>query len=102
MAKKKRKTRTSKKTQEQPIVSKMVYLIVTLVFFIVANMYCTDLLLDEMDLGLTVSNPVFALRYVQNTGAAFSLLEEYPYAVTILSVFALLLVLSPSIWSING
>ena len=99
MAKKKRKTRTSKKTQKQPIVSKMVYLIVTLVFFIVANMYCTDLLLDEMDLGLTVSNPVFTLRYVQNTGAAFSLLEEYPYAVTILSVIALLVVL---VYTVNN
>ena len=77
----------------------MVYLILTLIFFIVANMYCTDLLLDEMDLGLRVVNPVFTLRYVQNTGAAFSMLEEYPYAVIILSAVALLVVL---IYTINN
>ncbi len=99
MAKKKRRTRISKKAQEQPIISKMAYLIITLVFFIASNMYLTDMLLEEMDLGLVVSNPVFALRYVQNTGAAFSLLEGYPYAVTILSVIALLVVL---VYTVNN
>jgi len=99
MAKKKRKSNKASKIVESSITSKMLYLIITLVFFIASNMYLTDLLLDEMDLGLSVVNPVFSLRYVENTGAAFSLLETYPYAVIALSVIALIIVL---VYTINN
>ncbi|MBR1908166.1 signal peptidase II [bacterium] len=99
MAKKKRKSNKLTKIAESSITSKMIYLIVTLIFFIASNMYLTDLLLDEMDLGLTVVNPVFSLRYVENTGAAFSLLENYPYAVIALSAAALIVVL---VYTINN
>ena len=99
MTKKKRKSNKAERIVESSITSKMIYLIVTLVFFIFANMYFTDLLLDEMELGLTVVNPVFALKYVQNTGAAFSLLENYPYAVIALAAIALVCVL---VYTINN
>ena len=99
MAKKKRKSNNAEKIVESSITSKMIYLVVTLAFFIAANMYLTDLLLDEMNLGLTVVNPVFTLKYVQNTGAAFSILENYPYAVMALSGIALVFVL---VYTINN
>jgi len=99
MTKKKRKSNKVEHIVESSITSKMIYLIVTLVFFIFANMYLTDLLLDEMELGLTVINPVFALKYVQNTGAAFSILENYPYAVIALAAIALIIVL---VYTINN
>lgn len=99
MTKKKRKSNKAERIVESSITSKMIYLIVTLIFFIAANMYLTDLLLDEMDLGLTVVNPVFTLKYVQNTGAAFSILENYPYAVIALAAIALVCVL---VYTINN
>jgi len=99
MAKKKRKSNKAEKIIESSITSKLIYLVVTLVFFILANMYLTDLLLEEMELGLTVVNPVFSLKYVQNTGAAFSILENYPYAIIALAVIALIIVL---VYTINN
>ncbi len=99
MTKKKRKSNKAERIVESSITSKMIYLIVTLVFFVLANMYLTDLLLDEMEMGLTVVNSVFTLKYVQNTGAAFSLLENYPYAVIALAGIALVVVL---IYTINN
>ncbi len=99
MARKKRKSNKVEKIVESSITGKMVYLIVTLVFFIAANMYLTDLLLDEIELGLSVANPVFILKYVQNTGAAFSVLENYPYAIIAISVIALIVVL---VYTINN
>lgn len=99
MTRKKRKSNKAEQIVESSITSKMIYLVVTLIFFILANMYLTDLLLDEMELGLTVVNPVFTLKYVQNTGAAFSLLENYPYAVIVLAAIALIIVL---VYTINN
>lgn len=99
MTRKKRKSNKAERIVESSITSKMIYLLVTLVFFVLANMYLTDLLLDEMELGLTVVNPVFALKYVQNTGAAFSILENYPYAVIALAAIALIIVL---VYTINN
>lgn len=93
---------TKKKKNNTSSVSKLVYLIVTLVFLIVANMYFSDLIIEELDLGLNLANPVFALRYVQNMGAAFSILKDYPYAVIGLSAGAFVFVLFYTINNIKN
>lgn len=80
--------------KETSLISKQIYLLITLIFFIVANMYLTDVIIDEIQMGnLNISNQVFALTYVENTGAAFSIFAEYPYVLIGISVIVLVYIL---------
>lgn len=79
---------------ETSLISKQIYLVVTLAFFIIANMYLTDLIIEEIQLGnLNINNAVFALNYVENTGAAFSIFAQYPYVIIGISVIAMVYIL---------
>lgn len=71
--------------------SKLTYFIVCYVFFIFTNTYLSNMLADNLLHGLEVSNPVFTLNYIKNTGAAFSILQDSRELLIILSVVALVL-----------
>ncbi len=55
--------------------SKIAYLILTTIFFIFFNFYFSDIILKS-DL-LLAENPVLDIIYVQNSGAAFNILDGY-------------------------
>ncbi len=71
--------------------SKFIYFAVCYIFFIFTNFYLSNQLANSLLNGLEVSNPVFTLNYVKNTGAAFSILQDSRELLIILSVVALVL-----------
>ena len=55
--------------------SKVIYLILTSVFFIFFNFYFSGIILQNGY--MLAENPVFDITYVQNQGAAFNLFDGY-------------------------
>ena len=51
----------------------------------------SSILVDKITHGFRMSNPVFSLNYVKNTGAAFSILQNSRELLIILSMIALVL-----------
>lgn len=84
----------ARKKQPQNLWIKITYLFLTFVLFSFAISYASEWIIDEMKIGLTVSNPVFSLVYTQNTGAAFSILQGYPILLIVLSIVALIALFS--------
>lgn len=72
-------------------ISKILYLTVCFVFFLFADLYFTNLLVNAIHHGLKLSNSVFALTFVKNYGAAFNILQNAREALIILSVVAIVL-----------
>ena len=70
---------------------KFIYFLICYVFFIFTNLYLSNILVENISNGLKISNPVFSLNYVQNTGAAFSILKDSRELLIILSMIALVL-----------
>lgn len=73
-------------------ISKIVYFLVSTIFFIIFDTYFTDLILDKLRFSMP-ENPVFDLIFIQNTGAAFSILENSQIFLIIFSFTAILLIL---------
>jgi signal peptidase II len=71
--------------------SKFIYFVVCYAFFIFTDLYLSNILVENLMHGLSVSNPVFSLNYIQNTGAAFSILQDSRELLIILSMIALVL-----------
>ena len=71
--------------------SKLIYFIVCYVFFVFTNLYLSDIMVDSLSKGFGMSNPVFSLLYVKNTGAAFNILQDSRELLIILSMIALVL-----------
>lgn len=71
--------------------SKFIYFAVCYVFFVFTNLYLSNILVDNLTHGFRMSNPVFSLNYIKNTGAAFSILQDSRELLIILSVVALVL-----------
>lgn len=68
--------------------SKILYLVITTIFFIVLNFYLTDLtFINGYKL---VENPVFDIIFIQNEGAAFNLFDGYKIFLIAFSVIALI------------
>lgn len=72
-------------------ISKFVYFLFCYVFFIFTNLYLSNSLVENLINGYVLSNPVFSLNYIKNTGAAFSILKDSRELLIILSVVALVL-----------
>ena len=70
---------------------RLIYFIICYVFFIVTDLYLSEIMVENINNGVQVNNPVFSLHFVKNTGAAFSLLKNYTELLVILSVVALVL-----------
>lgn len=84
----------ARKKQPQNLWSKITYLFLTFAGLSFAICYLSDYLVNEIRTGLIVSNDVFSLTYTQNTGAAFSILDGYPFLLIALSVTALVVLFS--------
>lgn len=71
--------------------SKLIYFAVCYIFFIFTNLYLSNVLVDNLTHGFRMSNAVFSLNYIKNTGAAFSILQDSRELLIILSMIALVL-----------
>ncbi len=71
--------------------SKFIYFIVCYVFFIFTDLYLSNIMVEQLTSGYRLSNPVFSLNYIKNTGAAFSILQDSRELLIILSMIALVL-----------
>lgn len=66
--------------------SKIVYFLITILFFIVLDIYFSNLIIDNIQ--NCPNNPVFDIIFVQNTGAAFSILENSKMFLIIFAIVA--------------
>lgn len=87
----------AKKKQPQNLWIKILYLFLIFCVFVFADLYFSDYITDQIRQGLNTNNAVFSLNYMQNTGAAFSLLKEYPYTLVALSVISLVILFAYTI-----
>lgn len=71
--------------------SSSLYLTVCFIFFLWVDLYFSAQLVRQLGAGLKISNNVFALTYVKNFGAAFSILQNSREVLIILSVVAITL-----------
>ena len=71
--------------------SKFIYFIACYGFFIFTDLYLSNIMVDSLMSGLEISNPVFSLNFIKNTGAAFSILQDSRELLIILSMIALVL-----------
>ena len=69
--------------------NKIIYFFVSLIFFIVFDIYFSTLIIEDLRFH-TTSNPILDLVFVQNTGAAFSILENYKIFLISFSIFAII------------
>ena len=69
-------------------INKLVYLILSSIFFIVFDLYFSALILNDLRFKIN-ANPILDLIFVQNTGAAFSILENFQISLIIFSFLAL-------------
>ena len=72
-------------------INKIAYLIISIIFFIIFDLYFSELILNDLRYKAT-SNPIFDLIFVQNTGAAFSILENSKSFLISFSLMAILVI----------
>jgi len=70
--------------------NKLVYFMVTFLFFSYVNFHFSNLISAKVLGGWTFSNALFNIVYARNTGAAFSILQNSTVLLIIISVIALL------------
>lgn len=63
-----------------------------LLFFITFDLYFSELILNKLRFNFE-PNPIFDLIFVQNTGAAFSILEDYKSFLIVFSIVAIFIIL---------
>lgn len=69
--------------------NKFAYFLALISFFTCINFYFSNLIIDKLSHGWEFSSPLLKLVYVENTGAAFSLLQNSTNFLIILSIAAL-------------
>ena len=84
----------AKKKLPQNLWSKIIYLFLIFSIFVFANLYCSDLIVSQIQNGFQINNEIFSLYYVKNSGAAFSILHNYPFLLITFSVIALVVLFS--------
>lgn len=72
-------------------INKIIYFVLTLFFFIFLDFYFSNLLLSSKF--NIPDNDFLSIIFVQNTGAAFSLLENNPLILILFAVAAILLII---------
>lgn len=76
--------------------SKITYFLVSIIFFIAFDLYFSAFILDNLRYKIS-TNPILDIIFVQNTGAAFSILENSTVFLISFAIFAMLTVLTYSI-----
>lgn len=56
--------------------TKILYFISLFIFFIIAELFLSNTLVNLMKEGLTFTSPVFKLHYLENSGAAFNIFNN--------------------------
>ena len=69
-------------------ISKISYFLVSIIFFIAFDIYFSNIMMNCVETMPT--NPVFDLIFIQNTGAAFSILENSKIFLISFSALAIL------------
>ena len=72
---------------------KLIYFLLTTTFFTTFNLYFSEYIINKLRFSYE-QNPILDLIFVQNTGAAFSILENSTIFLIAFSVIAILLILS--------
>ncbi len=72
-------------------IGKFIYFIICYAFFIFTDLYLSNILAEKISSGYRLSNDLFSLNYIKNTGAAFNILQNAREMLIILSVIALVL-----------
>lgn len=74
-------------------VNKLIYFLVTLFFFSVVNFYFSNLLSSNLAMGWRYSNKLIKIIYVENTGAAFSIMQNATEFLIALSITAICIII---------
>lgn len=75
-------------------ISKYIYFTLCFILFVSSALYFSDLLMENLLNGMKYSNDIFSLNYVENTGAAFSILKDSRELLIIVSVVAICAIVS--------
>lgn len=73
--------------------SNFIYFLTTFVFFVSVDFYFSNLIVNKLKSGWTYSGEFFNLFYIENTGAAFSVLQNNTVVLIVISFLALVLML---------
>lgn len=73
----------------QKKISKYFYFSLCFAFFVFITLYLSDMIVSQIMHGFSYSNGAFSLNYVENTGAAFSILKDSREILIIASVVAI-------------
>ena len=83
-------------------ISKYFYFAACFALFVCITLYCTDFIVEQLLNGFKYSNQVFSLNYVENTGAAFSILRDSREILIIASVAAICWIFSYIVRNISN
>lgn len=72
--------------------NKLIYFFISIIFFIAFDLYFSAFILDSLRFNIT-ENPILDLIFVQNTGAAFSILENSQVFLISFSIIAIISIL---------
>lgn len=72
-------------------VNKILYFVITVIFFAIFDLCSSNLLINSRF--NFSANDIFDIVFVQNTGAAFSLLENAPAVLIIFAIIAILMII---------
>ena len=81
-------------------ISKIIYLFVSSIFLINFDLYFSELILNSLRFKMQ-ENPILDLIFVQNTGAAFSILENSKVFLIAFSCIAILIILFYAIKNVS-
>lgn len=73
-------------------ITKVLIFLSCLVFFVIIDLYLSNVLVENMARGLQFECPIFKLHYLENTGAAFNILKDAREALIIFSASAITLI----------
>lgn len=73
--------------------SNFIYFLVTFAFFTCVDFYFSNLIVHKLSSGWTYSNGFVNLNYIENTGAAFSVMQNNTTVLIVISFLALILML---------
>ena len=80
--------------------NKIIYFIISILFFCIFNLYFSNLILNDLRFK-TIENSFIDLIFVQNTGAAFSILENATLFLILFSIFAIFSIIFYSLKNIE-
>lgn len=80
--------------------NKIIYFFISIIFFIISDYYLSNQIILSLENDLT-ENPLIDLVYVQNTGAAFSILTDYNRFLLMFAIFSIILILLYTIKNIK-